>query len=844
MDDLLLDIFRWESTDEIKDLDHYIASNINEYQSDYIIKIIYNYDNKAETDEFITEDTSVLDKYLETYFSLYFVNDCWNDFFKKFVPKMKDIKMHCPNYLLWIIRVFDDDVLRLFIKGIVTKTYSYYVFESKLKDKTSNDKISSMIFLLSEIITMDDEWVKEYIINCNYKITKPLLNSEYNLLNIITVLPSYQSVNWEQDIYLVNDVYCYMLRKRYYKDKVLDYVSTIIENSQDRTKSMYILTNDGDDKVNQFLINLTSIFLLLWKGGRKLHRSKILEITMFYIYSENCEIKSLIQEDILWPSVKEEISEERFLPDYSFLNKCFFMTMELVYVTLFPLIKIHLRIKKKLIDTQIVLKDMINKWGSYDDIPIIDKAVYDRLRKYETRWVNKKCLIEKVFMGNNIFKEQISLFYEDLFRIGLTYLDNNNMINFKIIPEFFVDSALEFMLFTVLDCSTNVYLPNTMKFISKIITNGNLIKNPYLKFKMIEFLSTSKEIMSYFVNLISDKNKIITSLLDNYITLGDDTVNDGIRNKFILIINWIIKNDRDYNYEYGMVKESILKKFIYKELGILYSIFDNIMNKFAIILDYMGNESMDNYRACCYYKDDIQRLSGYLFATIKNILYSQKIDGIFNITMKNEILGKMINLGNYFILKLFGDKDMPNLVDKAEEYYFDKKLLLQFSLKMYLRYGIYDKFVKMASMETGFYNSESILGLIDYFKSDKIFTNMEMVTVCDVIDNINREIKENEEIMKDIEIPEKFLDPILQTLISDPVVLPEINIIADKNVISKHLLTSDKNPFTRTKLTIEILEEYNEKIDIVEKLEKYKLELKEWKQTILNSKKLNIESEI
>tara|TARA_B100000700_G_C14430341_1_gene572301 strand:- start:89 stop:580 length:492 start_codon:yes stop_codon:yes gene_type:complete len=163
---------------------------------------------------------------------------------------------------------------------------------------------------------------------------------------------------------------------------------------------------------------------------------------------------------------------------------------------------------------------------------------------------------------------------------------------------------------------------------------------------------------------------------------------------------------------------------------------------------------------------------------------------------------------------------------------------------MYLRYGIYDKFVKMASMETGFYNSESILGLIDYFKSDKIFTNMEMVTVCDVIDNINREIKENEEIMKDIEIPEKFLDPILQTLISDPVVLPEINIIADKNVISKHLLTSDKNPFTRTKLTIEILEEYNEKIDIVEKLEKYKLELKEWKQTILNSKKLNIESEI
>ena len=121
-----------------------------------------------------------------------------------------------------------------------------------------------------------------------------------------------------------------------------------------------------------------------------------------------------------------------------------------------------------MIDTQIVLKDMINKW-SYDDT-IIDKAVYDRLRKYETRWVNKKCLIEKVFMGNNILKNRFHCFMKICLELGL-YLDNNNMINFKI-P--ILDSALEFMLFTVLDCSSN-YFTNYRKFIS-FTTNGNLIK--------------------------------------------------------------------------------------------------------------------------------------------------------------------------------------------------------------------------------------------------------------------------------------------------------------------------------------------------------------------------------
>ena len=48
--------------------------------------------------------------------------------------------------------------------------------------------------------------------------------------------------------------------------------------------------------------------------------------------------------------------------------------------------------------------------------------------------------------------------------------------------------------------------------------------------------------------------------------------------------------------------------------------------------------------------------------------------------------------------------------------------------------------------------------MTDYLKSDKIL-QIEMVTVNDVIEKINQEIKKNEEIMKDIEIPKNFLDP-------------------------------------------------------------------------------------
>ena len=58
-------------------------------------------------------------------------------------------------------------------------------------------------------------------------------------------------------------------------------------------------------------------------------------------------------------------------------------------------------------------------------------------------------------------------------------------------------------------------------------------------------------------------------------------------------------------------------------------------------------------------------------------------------------------------------------------------------------------------------------------------------------------------------LPDEFLDPILFTPIIDPVILPESQIIVEKNVILAHILEHKYDPFTRQMLTIEQLEEYN-----------------------------------
>ena len=57
----------------------------------------------------------------------------------------------------------------------------------------------------------------------------------------------------------------------------------------------------------------------------------------------------------------------------------------------------------------------------------------------------------------------------------------------------------------------------------------------------------------------------------------------------------------------------------------------------------------------------------------------------------------------------------------------------------------------------------------------------------------------------DGEVPEEFLDPLLQTVMRDPVILPDSHITIERSTIERHLLGSKTDPFNRSPLTLEAL---------------------------------------
>jgi len=76
----------------------------------------------------------------------------------------------------------------------------------------------------------------------------------------------------------------------------------------------------------------------------------------------------------------------------------------------------------------------------------------------------------------------------------------------------------------------------------------------------------------------------------------------------------------------------------------------------------------------------------------------------------------------------------------------------------------------------------------------------QLLTTLEQIAKVKRE---TEDILGDI--PDKYLDALLSTLMTDPVTLPQSKCNVDRTTIRRHLMNNPKDPFTRSPLTMEMV---------------------------------------
>ena len=175
--------------------------------------------------------------------------------------------------------------------------------------------------------------------------------------------------------------------------------------------------------------------------------------------------------------------------------------------------------------------------------------------------------------------------------------------------------------------------------------------------------------------------------------------------------------------------------------------------------------------------------------------------------LRPEIIDRLAAMLNFNLVQLVGPKCTDLKVKNPEKYGFKPKDLLRDIVDVYINLSSDPKrgeFVTAVARDGRSYNRKHFEKAASILLSKAVKTEGEVQMVLAFMERCESVLKQDlleEEEMGDV--PDEFLDPLMFTLMEDPVILPTSRITVDRSTIVSHLLSDSTDPFNRTPLTID-----------------------------------------
>uniref|UniRef100_A0A8C9YUE2 Ubiquitin conjugation factor E4 A n=1 Tax=Sander lucioperca TaxID=283035 RepID=A0A8C9YUE2_SANLU len=186
---------------------------------------------------------------------------------------------------------------------------------------------------------------------------------------------------------------------------------------------------------------------------------------------------------------------------------------------------------------------------------------------------------------------------------------------------------------------------------------------------------------------------------------------------------------------------------------------------------------------------------------------------------------RIISMLNYFLQHLVGPKMGALKVKDFSEFDFKPQQLVSDICTIYLNLGYVENFCATVPKDGRSYSptlfSQTVRVLKKINKPGDMIVAFELI--ADKIKSHADRQQQEEETYADA--PDEFLDPIMSTLMLDPVLLPSSNVTVDRSTIARHLLSDQTDPFNRSPLTMDQIRPNEElKQQILQWLDKHKQE--------------------
>ncbi|KAK5090159.1 Ubiquitin conjugation factor E4 [Lithohypha guttulata] len=169
-----------------------------------------------------------------------------------------------------------------------------------------------------------------------------------------------------------------------------------------------------------------------------------------------------------------------------------------------------------------------------------------------------------------------------------------------------------------------------------------------------------------------------------------------------------------------------------------------------------------------------------------------------------EIVQRLADMLDYNLEAMVPPKASSLKVENPKEYNFDPKALLNEIVDVYMNLMNKENFVLAVARDGRSYKPQNFQAARQIMQQ-KVLKSPEEIRRWDTLVKKFALAKEEDEAADaDLgEIPDEFLDPLMYTLMDDPVILPTSKNILDRSTIRSHLLSDPNDPFNRQPLKIE-----------------------------------------
>ncbi|XP_051028149.1 ubiquitin conjugation factor E4 B [Acomys russatus] len=629
------------------------------------------------------------------------------------------------------------------------------------------------------------------------------------------------------------------------REAALSYMAALVNANM---KKAQMQADDRLVSTDGFMLNL------LWVLQQLSTKIKLETVDPTYIFHPRCRI-NLPNDETRINATMEDVNEwlaELYgddQPPFSepkFPTECFFLTLHAHHLSILPSCRRYIRRLRAIRELNRTVEDLKNNESQWKDSPLATRhrEMLKRCKTQLKKLVRCKACADAGLLDESFLRRCLS-FYGLLIQLLLRILDpaypdvtlplNSDVPKvFAALPEFYVEDIAEFLFFIVQYSPQVLYEPCTqdiVMFLVAMLCNQNYIRNPYLVAKLVEVMfmtnpSVQPRTQKFFEMIenhpLSTK-LLVPSLMKFYTDVEHTGATSEFYDKFTIRyhISTIFKSLWQNIAHHG----TFMEEFNSGKQFVRY--INMLINDTTFLLDesleslkriHEVQEEMKNKEQWEQLPRDQQQARQSQLAQDERVsrsylaLATETVDMFHLLTkqvqkpfLRPELGPRLAAMLNFNLQQLCGPKCRDLKVENPEKYGFEPKKLLDQLTDIYLQLDC-ARFAKAIADDQRSYSKELFEEVISKMRKAGIKSTIAIEKFKLLAEKVEEIVAKNARAEIDYsDAPDEFRDPLMDTLMTDPVRLPS-GTIMDRSIILRHLLNSPTDPFNRQTLTESMLE--------------------------------------